>query len=65
MVQEQAVNPGWRTSSYSANGGGNCVEAGYVPGLILVRDTEDGGTGPVLRVRAQAWRVFTASLRAS
>ena len=63
MVEEQAANLGWRTSSYSANGGGECVEAGGVPGLILVRDTKDGGTGPVLRVPARNWRVFTASLR--
>ena len=35
----------------SSNGGtANCVEAGPVPGAVLIRDTKDGGRGPVLRV---------------
>jgi hypothetical protein len=25
------MNPGWRKSSYSSNGGGSCVEVGAVP----------------------------------
>jgi hypothetical protein len=61
----------WRTSSYSANGGGSCVEVGSTPlreaahtaGAILIRDTKDRGAGPVLRVSAEAWRAFTATLR--
>ena len=52
----------WRKSSYSGNGGGNCVEAGNGAGSILVRDTtdRDGGT---LGFSAEAWERFTASLR--
>jgi hypothetical protein len=31
-VEEQAaVNPGWRKSSHSSNGGANCVEVGAIP----------------------------------
>jgi len=58
------VNPGWRKSSHSGNGGGNCVEAGSVPGRVLIRDTKDHGHGPVLRVSAETWRAFTKTIRA-
>jgi hypothetical protein len=62
-VEQSAVNPGWRKSSYSGNGGGDCVEAGHVPGAVLVRDTKDHGTGPVLRVSSAAWARFTSAVR--
>ncbi|MBR7839666.1 DUF397 domain-containing protein [Actinospica durhamensis] len=42
------MEAGWRKSSYS-NGQGNCVEFKQEDGLILVRDSKQGGTGPVLR----------------
>jgi hypothetical protein len=45
MEQPAAVNPGWHTSSYSSNGGVQCVEAGRVPGAVLVRDTTQHGRG--------------------
>ena len=40
----------WRKSSYSANGGTDCVEVGTLgeAGSVLVRDTRDR-SGPVLR----------------
>ena len=62
----------WRKSTYSGsqtdcvevgNGGGVCVEAGNLPGHVLVRDTTQHGSGPVLRVSPAAWRRFTASIR--
>ena len=31
MVEPAAVNPGWRKSSFSGNGGGDCVEVGVLP----------------------------------
>ncbi|HEY6787948.1 MAG TPA: DUF397 domain-containing protein [Trebonia sp.] len=65
MEQPAAVNPGWRTSSYSANGGAACVETGHVPGAVLIRDTTQHGAGPVLRVNPQVWSRFTARLRAT
>ena len=58
-----AVNPGWRKSRHSANGGAQCVEAGHVPGMVLVRDTQHFGTGPVLRVSPADWRRFTSAVR--
>jgi hypothetical protein len=59
------VNPRWRTSSYSNNGGGTCVEAGHVPGAVLIRDTKDNGTGPVLRTTPADWTRLTARVRTS
>jgi hypothetical protein len=58
-----AVNPGWRKSSYSSNGGAQCVEAGHVPGAVLVRDTTQRGRGPVLHVSAETWQRFVAAIR--
>jgi hypothetical protein len=57
------MNPSWRKSSYSSGNGGQCVEAGHVPGAVLIRDTKDCERGPVLSVSPEAWASFTASLR--
>jgi hypothetical protein len=62
-MEPAAVNPGWRKSSYSGNGGTTCVEAGRVPGAILVRDTAQHGTGPVLRLSPAAWTRLTRAVR--
>jgi hypothetical protein len=85
-MEEPAVNPGWRKSSYSdnggtacievgaipwrkssysSNGGSACVEAGHVVGAVLVRDTKDDGSGPVLRLTAADWGRFTSAIRVS
>jgi hypothetical protein len=58
----EQLTPGWRKSSYSGNGGANCVETGNAPGTVLVRDTtnRDGGT---LAITVGAWANFTASLK--
>lgn len=85
MEEPTAMSPGWRTSSYSGNGGANCVEvgaipwrkstysgnggvdcveAGHVPGAVLVRDTQQHSTGPILRVTRSDWQRFTATVRA-
>lgn len=53
----------WRKSTYSASGGANCVEVGHRVGRVLIRDTKDRGTGPVLTVSPSAWRTFTRSMR--
>lgn len=56
---EDSMN--FRKSSYSSNGGENCVEVASADG-VLVRDTtnRDGGA---LSFSAQAWETFTGSLR--
>jgi hypothetical protein len=47
----------WRKSSYSGQGGGNCVETASNDSCVLVRDTKDR-TGPILRFTPDAWRRF-------
>ena len=62
---EDKVVPDWRKSSYSGNGGGNCVEVGAAANAIAVRDTKQDGAGPVLRFSPAAWRRFAGHLRRS
>ncbi|GAA4232548.1 DUF397 domain-containing protein [Actinomadura meridiana] len=45
----------WRTSSYSGNGGGQCVEVGAFAGMSLVRDSRNPD-GPVLLFKSETWR---------
>lgn len=53
----------WRTSTYSGDNGGNCVEvAGNLPGVVVVRDSKDR-TGPVLTFTCDEWAAFTAGVR--
>jgi hypothetical protein len=55
---------GWRKSSYSGNGGGNCVEVGQDGyGSILVRDTKQHGSGPIAQYPASAWREFISRVK--
>jgi hypothetical protein len=56
----QTLSP-WRKSSYSGNGGQNCVEVA-TDGHALIRDTADRG-GASLSVSPEAWASFTASLK--
>jgi hypothetical protein len=58
----EQVDPLWRKASFSGNGA-NCVEAGHVPGAVLIRDTKDNGQGTELRVSSGVWERFTASLK--
>jgi Domain of unknown function (DUF397) len=55
----------WRKSSYSGGEGGNCMEVADQAGRVLVRDTKQAGTSPVLTFTATAWQKFTGNLRAS
>lgn len=59
----QPLSTGWRKSSYSGNGGQDCVEAASAPGAVLVRDSKDAGNGPVLRLAPADWARFTVSVR--
>lgn len=57
------LTPRWRKSSYSVDSGNaNCVEAGSVPGTVLVRDTTSRD-GTTLAISARAWRRFTTQIR--
>jgi Domain of unknown function (DUF397) len=58
----ERLNPGWRKSSYSGNGGANCVETGSVPGAVLIRDSKERENGPILSISPADWSRFTASI---
>jgi hypothetical protein len=45
-MAEPAINPGWRKSSYSGNGGGACVEVGAIPWRKSTY-SDNGGSGCV------------------
>jgi hypothetical protein len=51
----------WRKSSYSGNGGQDCVEVAG-DNAVLIRDTKDRN-GVTLSVSPNAWAGFTASLK--
>lgn len=57
----QTLSDPWRKSSYSGNGGQNCVEVAG-DGMILVRDTTDRD-GVTLSVPAGAWQAFATGLK--
>jgi Domain of unknown function (DUF397) len=59
---EDNLEAGWRTSSYTGNGGGNCVEVGDTTQMIIVRDTKDR-SGPVLRFSLAAWHGFADQVK--
>jgi hypothetical protein len=52
----------WRKSSYSGNGGNDCVEVA-ANSRVLVRDTKNR-TGAVLLFSPQAWRLFADQVKA-
>ncbi len=53
----------WRKSSYSGQSGGNCVEVADRDSRVLVRDTKQAGTGPVLQFTPDAWRRFADQVK--
>jgi Domain of unknown function (DUF397) len=59
---EDTTDLKWRKSTYSSNGGGECVEVADQAGRVLVRDTKDR-SGPVLSVSAEAWRRFAGQVK--
>jgi hypothetical protein len=52
----------WRKSTYSSNGGADCVETASGGSVILVRDSTDRDS-QTLAIPVAAWTAFTASLR--
>jgi Domain of unknown function (DUF397) len=57
----QTMSAPWRKSSYSGNGGQNCVEVAG-DNAVLIRDTKDR-TGMTLSVSREAWTSFMVSLK--
>jgi Domain of unknown function (DUF397) len=62
---EDKIDLRWRKSSYSGNGGGSCIEVADQAARVLVRDTKQDATGPVLRFTPAAWRRFADEVKRS
>jgi hypothetical protein len=60
----EGTNLAWRKSSFSSNGGTDCVEAASHNGTILVRDTKDHAHGQVHTFTTEQWRTLVATLKA-
>ncbi|OWA21693.1 DUF397 domain-containing protein [Streptomyces sp. CS057] len=62
MPRPDLTAAAWRSSSYSNQEGGNCVQvADGFPGVVPVRDSKNP-TGPVLVPAAAAWSAFITGL---
>jgi Domain of unknown function (DUF397) len=51
----------WRKSTISGDGG--CVEVACVGSMIGLRDSKDGGSGPILVFSEREWSAFLARTR--
>lgn len=61
----ETIDRCWRKSSYSGNGGGNCIEVAALPGgKLWVRDSKNPN-GPHLAFRRETWQTFAMKLKAS
>jgi hypothetical protein len=60
----QTMSAPWRKSSYSGNGGQDCVEVAG-DDAVLIRDSKDRERGPVLRVSPEAWAKFTCAVKSA
>jgi hypothetical protein len=54
----------WRKSSYSGNGGNDCVEVGTCADGVAVRDTKNQN-GPMLTFSPAAWQGFAERVKAA
>jgi hypothetical protein len=54
----------WRTSSYSGDNGGACVEVGTTGPVVAVRDSKHPD-GPLLAFSAGTWTEFAERVKAS
>jgi hypothetical protein len=58
------ANMTWRKSSYSSNGGADCIEVARDPqgGSMVARDSKHPN-GPQLGFDAETWNAFMASVK--
>ena len=54
----------WRTSSYSGDNGGTCVEVGTPGPAVAIRDSKHPD-GAQLAFNADTWTTFTEQLKAT
>lgn len=54
----------WAKSSHSLPDAGNCVETRLTgDGNVQVRDTKDGGKGPILTFTPAEWTAFIGGVK--
>ncbi|WP_433266883.1 DUF397 domain-containing protein [Actinosynnema sp. CS-041913] len=53
----------WRKSSYSGEGGSNCVKVAQAGQAVAVRDSKNP-TGPVIAFPVGKWQAFVTAHRA-
>lgn len=56
-MRPESIYGGWRTSRHSGSSA-NCVEVAAAGRTVGVRDSRQGGRGPVLEFTSTGWRVF-------
>jgi hypothetical protein len=54
----------WRTSGYSGDNGGACVEVGTTGPAVAIRDSKHPA-GPQLAFPLATWQTFTKQLKAT
>jgi hypothetical protein len=55
----------WHKSTFSNGNGGACVEVTRnLPGIVVVRDSNDHGTGPILSFVKDEWSAFVTGVKA-
>lgn len=63
MTQPDFTGAAWRRSRVCADGC-SCVEVARVGGRVGIRDSKNGGEGPILVFDEYQWRTFVAGVRA-
>jgi hypothetical protein len=58
----ETIDPTWRKSTYSGNGGADCVEVTDTGNEVLVRDTKNRN-GAILAFPAGAWQTFMTAVK--
>jgi hypothetical protein len=53
----------WRKATASGQNGGGCVEVMITEDSVRVRDTKDGGTGPIHVYTHPEWNAFLDGAR--
>jgi hypothetical protein len=61
-AMDQLTSATWRTSSYSGDNGGDCIQVTTTAPAIAVRDSKNPA-GPQLAFTAEAWTAFTRQLK--
>jgi uncharacterized protein DUF397 len=62
MSTSDLTNARWRRSSFTNNGGGNCVEIALVEPAAAIRDSKNRGGGTLL-IGDHAWQQLRLSVR--